>query len=364
MNRLANILFRESPVRKPAISRPVPYRPSFVPISESATVRRQPACPCGGGCPRCRASVADAESGPALELGAVDDPAEREADAMADAILAGRPHGTPSRFGGTPVQAKGIGGGPCPSSGGEEEESDQETPRVQAKPDGGTRQTGAAGLPARIAARRGGGEPLPTAMARTFEGHLGLGLAGVRLHRDTEAGAMARSIGALAFTTGNDVYFAPGQFAPETLQGTHLLAHELTHVAQQGAGPDDGPIRRFTLDGFTAAKEAQMRAAIASAKTKMLDCGGKGIPVHDISDIVRGLDEADYVFEQDLDDCGQSNPLTDTIKIGPSAFNQSQCCDLDSTLAHECAHSFAWSFECFARKVECKCFGCSCNHVC
>ena len=49
-------------------------------------------------------------------------------------------------------------------------------------------------------------------------------------------GHEAPSIGALAFTHGTDLYFAPGRYAPETPQGRLLLGHELTHVVQQARG--------------------------------------------------------------------------------------------------------------------------------
>jgi hypothetical protein len=48
------------------------------------------------------------------------------------------------------------------------------------------------------------------------------------------AGAGATAGGAAAFANGNDVAFAPGAYAPGTASGQRLMAHELTHVAQQG----------------------------------------------------------------------------------------------------------------------------------
>ena len=47
----------------------------------------------------------------------------------------------------------------------------------------------------------------------------------------------ARSINALAYTVGSDIVFGAGQFAPQTQQGQKLMAHELTHVIQQGHAP-------------------------------------------------------------------------------------------------------------------------------
>jgi hypothetical protein len=56
----------------------------------------------------------------------------------------------------------------------------------------------------------------------------------VRVHADAEAARSARSVNALAFTVGRDVVFGAGQYAPGTRAGRELLAHELTHVVQQG----------------------------------------------------------------------------------------------------------------------------------
>jgi hypothetical protein len=313
---------------------------------------------------RRKCAACEEEAGPRVRarvIGPADDPAEQEADAIAGAIMTGRVHAPVSRLAQDPIRAKGVDGGDCGSYGGSQldEEKDGAT-TVQTKAESGSTRTNAV-LSSRLDARHGSGQALPTALQRNFEQHLGVPLGGVQVHRDAEAGEMARSIGALAFTAGQDIYFASGRYAPTTADGAFLIAHEMVHVAQQRGDQTIAPIRRFTLKGFNTAQEAQMRAAVASAKTKMADCTGKGIPIHDIADILRGLDQADYVFDPDLDICGFSNPITDTIKVGPKTFDPQRCCDLDSTLAHECAHSFAWGFENFARKVECKCFGCSCS---
>ena len=55
----------------------------------------------------------------------------------------------------------------------------------------------------------------------------------VRLHADAEAGRIADDFGARAMTVGDEIFFAPGEFAPHSNSGNSLLAHELTHVAQQ-----------------------------------------------------------------------------------------------------------------------------------
>ena len=80
--------------------------------------------------------------------------------------------------------------------------------------------------------RAGGGAPLRPDLRAMLEAALGASFAAVRVHE----APYAQAIGALAFTRGNDIFFAPGQFNPETPQGLELLAHELGHVKQQAEG--------------------------------------------------------------------------------------------------------------------------------
>lgn len=65
--------------------------------------------------------------------------------------------------------------------------------------------------------------------------------SGVRVHHGQRPTALARQLGARAFTVGGDVFFGDGQFNPSQRAGRRLLAHELTHVLQQN---DDRVIRR------------------------------------------------------------------------------------------------------------------------
>ena len=61
----------------------------------------------------------------------------------------------------------------------------------------------------------------------------GYDFSNVRIHADRKAATSAQSVNALAYTVGNDIVFSEGHYAPNTLQGRRLLAHELTHVIQQ-----------------------------------------------------------------------------------------------------------------------------------
>jgi hypothetical protein len=55
----------------------------------------------------------------------------------------------------------------------------------------------------------------------------------VRIHSDSMSAASAAAIGARAYSSGDDVVFGAGSYAPGTEHGRGLLAHELAHVVQQ-----------------------------------------------------------------------------------------------------------------------------------
>lgn len=79
-----------------------------------------------------------------------------------------------------------------------------------------------------------GGRRLPGSVRATFESRLGYDFGGVRIHTGPRADALARDLDAVAFTVGRDVVFRAGAYQPSTVGGRRLLAHELTHVVQQG----------------------------------------------------------------------------------------------------------------------------------
>ena len=99
---------------------------------------------------------------------------------------------------------------------------------VQASGAGGSFQVD----PARLGLANGGGKPLARTVRGKMEAALGADFSAVRVH----VGPQADRIGAVAFTLGTDIYFAPGRFQPDTPQGQQLLGHELAHVVQQRQG--------------------------------------------------------------------------------------------------------------------------------
>ncbi len=97
---------------------------------------------------------------------------------------------------------------------------------------GGGAGGGAQPLPSGLVRFGGGGRPLPDGVRQKMESFFKADFSDVRVH----VGAEAPAIGALAFTMGSSLYFAPGQYSPDTPHGQQLLGHELAHVVQQRAG--------------------------------------------------------------------------------------------------------------------------------
>ncbi len=97
---------------------------------------------------------------------------------------------------------------------------------------------------ARIEGMKGGGTPLPESDRAFFEPRMGVDLGSVRLHTDSSAVQTSRDLNARAYIVGPHVAFGANEYQPGTTAGRHLLAHELTHVVQQGGA---GTLPRKTL---------------------------------------------------------------------------------------------------------------------
>jgi hypothetical protein len=82
----------------------------------------------------------------------------------------------------------------------------------------------------------GAGEPLAGGARNRMERALGHDFRAIRVHADDTAATAASDLGAHAFAVGEHVGFAAGQYAPGTLAGDALLAHELAHTVQQSGG--------------------------------------------------------------------------------------------------------------------------------
>lgn len=131
-----------------------------------------------------------------------------------------------------------------------------------------------------------GGRSLPETLQRKLSQAFGADLSRVRVYE----GQQAAALGAVAFTSGSDIFFAPGRYQPDTPAGQRLLGHEIAHVLQQRAGRVRTSLPgRLTIvqDAALEAEAERMgaRAAMVSAivapagagAVQRLAAGGSGI---------------------------------------------------------------------------------------
>ena len=157
-----------------------------------------------------------------LQIGAVNDPLEAEADRVADHVMRMPDPAVVSSAGLPAIRRK------CASC------EDEEAKTIRGKSDG--QAVGGADAPPIVHdVLASPGQPLDGATRGFFESRLGADLGSIRVHNDEPAGRSAQAVGALAYTSGRNIVFAPGRYHPQSADGQRLLAHELTHTIQQGA---------------------------------------------------------------------------------------------------------------------------------
>ncbi|CAM1368077.1 putative peptidoglycan binding domain-containing protein [Tenacibaculum sediminilitoris] len=96
-----------------------------------------------------------------------------------------------------------------------------------------------------------GGQKMDAQTRGEMESGFGADFSRVNIHNDSEAAQMSQEIGAQAFTHGNNIYFNKGKYNPNTKEGKHLLAHELTHTIQQS-----GAIQKSVTEDYSENLEA------------------------------------------------------------------------------------------------------------
>jgi hypothetical protein len=158
-----------------------------------------------------------------LEVGAVDDPLEKEADRLADRVMRIPDSAVP-----TGAELSAIG--PWKLHRLRQRCNDEGTARGEARE---TSIGGMAAPPLVQEALRSPGRPLDNRVRDFMEPRFGRDFSGVRVHDGDLASQSAESVGASAYTAGLDIVFAAHRYSPGTERGQRLLAHELAHVIQQ-----------------------------------------------------------------------------------------------------------------------------------
>jgi hypothetical protein len=156
-----------------------------------------------------------------LTVGEPNDEYEQEADAVADKVM---------RMASTDA----INIDTMPALRRNAESTSASTPGVSS------------GTESKIQQMRGNGAPLPQQVSNDMGSKMGADFSGVNVHTGSDASDLNRQVNARAFTLGNDVFFGDGEYTPNSDSGQRLLAHELTHVAQQNGNVSrtimrDGP---------------------------------------------------------------------------------------------------------------------------
>jgi len=197
---------------------------------------------------------------PKLEVHPSDDSYEKEADAMADGVMqqsrGSRPdpqkgsgegnqvQKTPLYYNISHIQRQRAFESPTvlELNTSNLSPSDEMPLQRKSKPDfiqakeEGSASDAPSGMDAALNSAKGHGAPLPEETRSRMESGFGTDFSRVNIHTDHVAEQMNQQVGARAFTHGNDIYFNRGEYKPNTESGDHLLAHELTHTVQQGAG--------------------------------------------------------------------------------------------------------------------------------
>ena len=178
---------------------------------------------------------------PKLRVSQPAEPMEREADMVATRVGSGVAAGEPVRLT-TPAAAstqkelqRAAGEEKVQRAAGEEkvQRAAGEEKVQRAARNGLGAAPGITPRTASTIAQPGSGAPLPHSVRGSIEPHLGASLGGVRVHKDADAVHAATSLGARAFTVGSNIFLNRG----ESPLDAPLMAHESTHVLQQGGGP-------------------------------------------------------------------------------------------------------------------------------
>ncbi len=150
----------------------------------------------------------------------------------------------------------------------------------------------------RISQQRGGGQPLDSAAGEKIGGAMGTDFSDVRVHTSPESHELNQQLGARAFTTGQDIFFKEGEYQPQSSEGEKLLAHELTHVVQQGSGAVGGA-SRMTVNAPGDAFEQQADSVAGSVTSAAPQASVQRDPIEEEETVQQQEEEEEEVQMQE-----------------------------------------------------------------
>jgi hypothetical protein len=141
-----------------------------------------------------------------------------------------------------------------------------------------------------IVAARGSGRPLDKPVQRLMERAFAADFSKVRVHTDVQADRLSQSLGARAFTAGEDLFFKWEEYQPRSRNGQKLIAHELTHVVQQRPDTISNPCmvqRKLYVNNQEITDLADEKDLDAVLDTRMLGDGRNHAVVAEINSLIK-----------------------------------------------------------------------------
>lgn len=155
----------------------------------------------------------------------------------------------------------------------------------------------------------GGGSPLDADTRADMESRFGHDFGDVRVHTDGGAHESARSVNAQAYTVGSNIVFQRDRYDPSSVEGRHMLAHELTHVVQQRSGPVDGTDAGGGVKVSDPSDRFE-REAVANAD-RLLSGSAPAVSTGPVAGVQRSSDDGGLAVQrQDAPEAGEEEEKT------------------------------------------------------
>ena len=198
----------------------------------------------------------------------------------------------------------------------------------------------AGAAPDAAAAAHTGGNALPSALRAFFEPRFGVDFSRVRVHADAESAAAASGLRARAYTIGDEIVFAEGEYAPHSSQGRRLLAHELTHVVQQSGGtaPATPQRKEVPQDTDIRGKQDWTSADRVGNTQRWQDACLTNLKAVDSSQYTRIVERRDFYKWFYEFTASQSYTTRWTLAASVVANGAHQIADIDNDLLNEIAN--------------------------
>ncbi len=166
----------------------------------------------------------------------------------------------------------------------EEKQNSDEEKQLQKSAASDANPSDNSNIESKLNSSKGGGSPLSGKVKTEMESGIGADFSNVRIHNDSNAVQMNKQLGAQAFATGNNIYFNEGKYNPNSKDGKHLLAHELTHTVQQGAAIRKKP------EPISPAPEMIQGSLLSSLIPGYIKNNVRHIPGYTLLTVVAGYD--------------------------------------------------------------------------